>query len=234
MKTQCLLLVIVLVWFWVPQKAEAQKRLRQGVITYKVDYEVDTLTLMDSEMKAMVDGMKIKIAFQGPHLREEMSILGGMFSVAVIRHADRPDEDVVLVSFMGQTMQVEGNDVQTGQFNILDMSKGGTGRWTKEKRTIKGYKCRKAIVEISEGEGEVEFWLTKKIKAQIEPFAQGVSAPLKGKGIPLAFSISIKDTQLQFMATDIDSEVTAADFQVPADVQKISLEELQQLLEQQD
>ncbi len=203
--------------------SQAQKKLKQGVITYEL------VSDFDEPGMEMLKGTEVKLAFMGKKSRMDMRMMGGMLSMTTIADADHPEATKLLFDMMGQKLEVEVSPDEAPDMQLLPQAEG-QAVWTKEKKKIAGYKCRKAVVKMPDG-GTAEFWLAKKINPADNPMTAQV-ANLKGKGMPLEFKVNQGGVELVFRAKSVSPEVDASMFEVPEGYQKVTAEELQQMMGQ--
>lgn len=202
---------------------QAQKKLKQGVITYELVSDFD-----DPAME-MLKGTEVKLAFMGKKSRMDMTMMGGMLAMTTISDADHPEATKLLFDMMGQKLEVEVTPDEAPDMQLLPKA-SGDAVLTKERKKIAGYKCRKAIVKLPEG-GAVEYWLAKKVNPADNPMTAQVPA-LKGKGMPLEFKVNQGGVEMVFRATSVSGEVDPSMFKVPEGYQKVTAEELQKMMGQ--
>ncbi len=222
-KNLWLLLCVVALSLGVVAQAQAQKKLKSGVITYELIFDSDDPT------EEMLQDMEVKLYFMGKKSRMDMTMLGGLLTMKIISDIDHPDEVKFLFDMMGQKLEVAMPKDEAAQLQML-LAAEGEATLTREKKKIVGYKCRKAIVRLPEG-SLMEYWLAKKINPD-ENVMTAQLPELSGRGMPLEFTVNQEGVELQFRAVAVSGEVDPSDFEVPEDYRKITPEELLQLLEQ--
>lgn len=211
--------IVLLLGFGV--QAQAQKKLRSGVITYKLVLESGDPSV------EMLEGTEVKWYFMGKKSRMDMTMLGGMLALTTISDMDHPDEVKLLLDMMGQKLEVALPRDKAAQMQMLPLLEG-EATLTKERKKVAGYKCRKAIITLPDG-SLMEYWLAKKISPKENVMTAQVPK-LKGRGMPLEFSVSQQGIDLQFRAIAVSGEVDTSHFEVPEGYRKVTPDELQQLL----
>jgi len=104
--------------------------------------------------------------------------------------------------------------------------------YTEEKKTIAGYECKKAIVEMKNDKGEVnkvDVWYTDKLQGPSGHAGGRMGGQFKGlKGAPLEFSMQFGPMKTQMIASNVStSAVPDSKFTVSTEgYTEIKLEDL--------
>ncbi len=212
---------------WLVQTPEglAQKKIRAGTITYEIvpDENVPGMEMFqDSE---------VRLTFQGNQVRMDMRMLGGMIQMITLSQADKPEDVRLFFNMMGQKFEVtpESEDEEASDISILPQAEGEV-QWTKEKKKVAGYKCRKAVIKTPDG-GLLEYWVARKVRPPVNPMAANLPE-MKGKGMPLEFTADQQGVRITFRAVSVSGEVDPDAFKAPEGYKKVTEEELKELLGQ--
>ena len=166
---------IFLAVFTVASLLNAQAQVKEGSVTYSVAVEG-----IPPEQASMMKGMEFTLSFKEKKSRAE-------FSSAMMNTITVSDDDGSLTLMDGM-----------GQKSFIKMSKADLEKESKknpdpkityveESKTIAGYECKKALIEVKDQKGETQkliAWYCEKIPYN----SSGRMGQMKGlKGAPLEF-----------------------------------------------
>ncbi len=182
----------------------------EGVITYSVssdDPQAATL-LQTSSMKIYIKGDKAKMA----------SNLG-MQKRTVFMDMRNPDKPVVLLELLGYKYQVKDDTTKPREPII---------KYTDETKTIAGYTCHKAVITVTDKQGETyntDVYCTEQLPSFFSKNSQ-----FKGlKGFPLKFSQKQQGVFVSFSATTVDKQTLSDDvFVIPPGYKLMTAAQIQQ------
>lgn len=194
----------------------AKDRLREGTITYAIKY-----IKVPEEVQGMESMLpqEMKISFKGSKSRVFQSVMGGS---QIFISDQQAKEGTMLMDMMGQKIAIAMPKEE------MEKSAGINHEYVyhKEVRNILGYRCGKVTYKDEDGQ-EQEVYCTDElvIPTQMLGNFEGL------KGSPLHYR-TVKDGMvLEMTATEIDdSSVSDHLFKVPSDYQKMSMEELQEMM----
>jgi GLPGLI family protein len=198
----------------------AQAQIKEGTVSYSV-----TVDGLPPEQASMMKGMELTMSFKDKKSRVE-------FSSAMMSTTTVSDDDGSLTLMDGM-----------GQKNYIKMTKADIEKetkkspepkitYTEEKKTIAGYECKKAIVEVKDQKGETQklnAWYTEKLPNN---GAGRMGGQFKGlKGAPLEFETNQGPMKMKMTATKVTlSPIADSQFKIstegytevnPADMQKM-------------
>lgn len=176
----------------------AQAQIKEGTVTYSVS--VDGIP---PEQASMMKGMELSMSFKDKKSRAE-------FSSAMMSTITVSDDDGSLTLMDGM-----------GQKSFIKMTKADIEKETKknaepkityseDKKTIAGYECKKAVVEVKDQKGETQklnVWYCEKL-----PYTSGgrMAGQFKGlKGAPLEFDSNQGPMKMKMTATKVSTSPVA-------------------------
>lgn len=184
----------------------AQAQISEGSVTYAV-----TMEGLPPEQASMMKGMELTMMFKAKKSRAE-------FSSAMMTTTSVNDDNgsLTLMDGMGQKTFVKMSKADLEK----DAKKVAEPKITyiDEKKTIAGYECKKALVEVKDKKGEVQkvtVWYTEKL-----PYTSGGKMnQFKGlKGAPLEFDAAQGPYKMKFSATKVSlSPVADSQFTLSTD-----------------
>jgi len=191
----------------------------EGKIVYKIDYPA-----LPDEMKGM-EGMLPKetiVYTKGTKSRTETASLMG--NQVVISDAKK-DYGVVLMDMIGQKMAIEPTAEEMK--DAKDRNDKMTVKYLNETKTVAGIKCKKAIISAADEEFPLEVYYT-------EEYSNYNANDMKQlKGMPLEYSIKANGLEMRMVAQSVTAEKVAdSQFEIPADYQKMTSKELEQMFGQ--
>lgn len=219
---QLALLLTVVAWTTAP--VNAQKKLKEGVITLTIE-DMDG---GDPQM-AMMNGSTMTFYFSGSKGRVDVNMMGGMMRINAITDNDDSEASFVLMDMMGMRyhiIEIDPKDMgSTNSFanfdDLVDIKYDKNDR-----KEILGYDCYKATATNAEGQTYV-YYITEKI--QPPKTARQSEDALAGFPLRMEIDLGIGDgTKMVFQATEIKKEVSDKDFAAPAEsegYQKITMED---------
>lgn len=175
-------------------------QLAEGHISYDIEMSSD-----DPEMAmaiTMFSGSSMDLYFANDVARTELDF-GSMMSISTIINT-KTDEALLMMGGMMGNKAVLTDSKEMG----VDETEEPKLTWsfTKETKTIMGYKCKKAIGTDEEGE-DVIYWYTEKIK----PANTDKNSPIAQlPGLALEYEIDREGMIMTFTATKVKTSLDAA------------------------
>lgn len=172
---------------------QAQK-ITECQVTYDIDLSDPD---MDPMAKMMMNGMKMKMAFQDGKARVDMKMTMMKMS-AIVNEGEK--EGVVLMKMMGKKMAIPMTEEEfegTGD-PVEDYEVEYTGKSKK----VAGYSCDQVLVKTGEGE-TFELWCTDKIEAATTRTGYGYS---KVNGFPLEMDVNQDGMIIKMKATQVSTD----------------------------
>jgi len=198
----------------------AQAQIKEGSVTYTVS--VDGLP---PEQASMMKGMELSMSFKDKKSRAEFTMAMGTTTTV-----SDDDGSLTLMDMMGQKSYIKMTKADIEKETKKSAEPKIT--YTEEKKTIAGYECKKAIVEVKDQKGETQklnAWFTEKLPNNS---AGRMGGQFKGlKGAPLEFETTQGPMKMKMTATKVSlSPVADSQFKVstegytevkPEDMQKM-------------
>ncbi len=222
MKTRYLLLGLVLLCATL--ELNAQKKLKQGFIHYKVT-AIQNIELFTIDVKPLVPKMGIKIYFKDNMILTQMNT--GMEDISTLENTD--SRLIFLLMNMGMAKYAVR---YTTDEMIAQKDKQGdyahSIEYTEETKKISGYKCKLAILTF-ENNSQIFVYYTKKLAYANKNFTSNF---YKLDGFPIQFtSLGPGGTQIEYTATVIKTKLQNTDILViPPDYEETTMGELQKML----
>ena len=187
--------------------SNAQKKSNfEGVVTYSISFEGSGLP---PEALAMFKGSETITYIKSDKCRVDMNMPTQSSSFIM----DNKNKNIVsLMDIMGKKflIKMDASDIKKEQETTPETAI----KYTDETKTIAGYKCKKAVVTIKNGEGKVmDVYYTEEIPTNdIKPVYKGL------KGFPLEYSVNQGGMEMKFTAKNV-SKVSVADskFEIPTE-----------------
>jgi len=191
----------------------------EGKIVYKIDYPS-----LPEEMKGM-EGMLPKetiVYTKGTKSRSETASLMGN---QVVISDSKKDYGVVLMDMIGQKIAIEPTAEEMK--DSKERSDKMVVKYLNETKTIAGIKCKKATITSPDEEFPLEVYYT-------EEYSNYNTNDMKQlKGMPLEYSIKANGLEMRMVAQTVKAEKVADSmFEVPADYQKMTSQELEKMFGQ--
>jgi GLPGLI family protein len=150
---------------------------------------------------------------------------GGMEQVVLSDHAKHDRK--ILLNFLGKQVCISMNAAEWASMEegklIPEIA------YTKETKTIAGISCKKAICTFSEGgkRKSLEVYYARKISNEMHGEFPGL------KGFPLEYESAISGMPVRLVAKSVSIEaVPAALFDIPEGYESMTMEELQQSMQE--
>lgn len=200
----------------------AQKKISNG----KVQYELTELE-GDSPELAMLKGTLISMYFMGNQQKMDLAMMGGLMRVQTIMDAKDPKNSTVLMDMMGQKIQIaDAGEEFSNQMGAGMLTQGSTEDFKitydkKDKKTIAGYKCRKATLKGKEGPA-IEMYVTKKINPENSQFQQMFK---NLEGFPMQIMVKAQGIGITLTAQEVKPDIDAANFSVPEGYTQMTMKE---------
>jgi GLPGLI family protein len=175
----------------------AQAQIKEGSVTYSVSVEG-----LPPEQASMMKGMELNMMFKDKKSRVE-------FSSAMMTSTTVSDDNgsLTLMDGMGQKSFIKMSKADMEKENKKNPDPKIT--YTEEKKTIAGYECKKAVVEMKDQKGEAQkanVWYTDKLPYN----GGGRMNQFKGlKGAPLEFESNQGPMKMRMTATKVTTTPVA-------------------------
>lgn len=172
----------------------AQAQIKEGSVTYSVSVDG-----MPPEQAAMMKGMELSVSFKDKKSRVDFSMTMG----TTITVSD-DDGSLTLMDMMGMKNYMKMTKADLEKENKKNQGTEPKITYTEEKKTIAGYECKKAFVEVKSQKGEMEkvnVWYCEKL-----PNTGGGKSmsQFKGlKGAPLEFESNQGPMKMKMTATKV-------------------------------
>lgn len=200
--------------------AKAQKVLKQGTITYSVQYNLPP----DKQSMAAMLPAEQKVEFNGNMSRFKMDF--GMYAVQVI-YNDSSKETMTLtdVPMQGKKIAMKMNQDQAKKIEeVQGVTRDFDIKATDETKQIAGYNCKKYIFTNKDSGVELNVWATKDITVPLN----SISAGLKGlDGFPVQFDNDQRGIKSTLTLKSISEEpVKEITMSVPDGYETMSFEDV--------
>lgn len=196
------------------------KKPFEGTIVYSLNFDEAGL---DPASASMLQGREMTISIKGDKSRMEMDM--GMMKTSTI--ADNKTGNVVtLMDIMGQKMALKMTKEEVEKQRNDGNVKAPTIKYTDETKEIAGYKCKKAIAVLEEGE-ELAVYYTDEIPSN----GANPNNQFKGlNGFPLEYQASQNGLKMLVTAKSVKlGKVDDSKFKIPSDYKEVTQEELQKM-----
>lgn len=182
----------------------------EGKITYSIEYELPEA--MEAQ-RSMLPTESITYITKG-HVRVENKTMLGDQNVIT---DTKKKTSVLLINMMGKKVAIKmgGEDEENDNKPKITYSK--------ETKTIAGYKCKKATIEVKDAAGEtqeMEVYYTEDIPAEANDKFPGL------KGFPLEYTINSQGMVMTMSAKTVSKErVSKSLFEIPEGYEEMTMEE---------
>jgi len=176
-------------------------QMKEGHITYEIDVSSDEEGMEMAVM--MLNGSTLDIYFSDDKARTDMD-MGSMMSMTTILDNGTGEILMLMGGMMGKTAvktttdELSEEDPEEVEYSI---------ELTKEKKTIAGYKCKKAIISDENGD-EMEFWYTEEIPTTSTDKKSAVGQ-LPGQA--LEYALNKNGLLMSFVATKVETSLSNED-----------------------
>ncbi|MEJ6798988.1 MAG: DUF4412 domain-containing protein [Crocinitomicaceae bacterium] len=195
---------------------------KEGYIAYTIDVSSEDPDMAMSV--AMFNGSKMELYFDGDKARTELDF-GALMSMTTVINS-KTDEVIILTGgMMGNNAVLTTSKEMEVDEDVIPES---TVTLKKDKKTILGYKCKKAIITGADG-NETVYWYTDKISAISTDKTSSIS---QLPGMPLEYAVDRDGMVMTFIATIIELKLDEAakaskfSFTIPEGYEKMTYEEL--------
>ena len=175
-------------------------QLAEGKISYSIDISSD-----DPDMAmaiTMFSGSSMDLYFANDLARTDIDF-GAMMSMTTVVNNKTEEVMILMGGMMGdKAVLTNSKEMEIDQEDTPEM----TVTLTKEKKTIMGYKCKKAIITDEDG-NEMEYWYTEEISTIT---TDKNSAMAKLPGLALEYSVDQNGMLMSFTATAVEQKLDAA------------------------
>lgn len=184
----------------------------EGKIEYKLDYKLPEAmeaqrSMLPSEMLMCISKNKTKVTQQ--------TMMG---SQTVITNTET-NSSTLLMDMMGQKMAIELPKQDEEEPET-------TYKYTNKFKKIAGYKCNHATMMVKESTGEeieVDIYYTKEIPSSANDKLKGL------KGFPLEYTIISQGLTMIVSAESVaKTKIEQSEFKVPADYEKLTMEQFKE------
>jgi len=195
----------------------AQKKMKKGQIVYKI-----TEVKSKKAGTRMLEGMEMQLFFDDALHKLELTAMGGLIQMATISDLDKKTH-ASLFNMMGQKVKVLKDSLpKTNSKKTYQITYNRD-----EVKTVAGYPCYQAVMTSPEGT-TLTAYVTNKIKAR-HPYFVKLFAGLEGW--PMQYTIDNNGMRMTFTAQSTDANLDVSQvFQIPADYQEKSPEELKNMM----
>ena len=189
--------------------AQAQKVIKEGTVTYAVEYNLPA----DQQSMAEMLPKEFKVAFKGDYSKFKMDM--GMYATSVIFNnasnetlslTDVPMQNKKIAVKMNKEQSEKMREFQAGEqdFDVTP---------TTESKKIAGYNCTKYVLKDKTSGTESEVWATTDIQIP----TNSLTSAIKGvKGVPVEFNQDARGIKSKMTLKNISEDtVSDIDFQVP-------------------
>jgi len=200
--------------------ANAQKAIKEGTITYAVEYDLPA----DQQSMAAMLPTEYKIEFKGDMSRFKMDM--GMFATSVIYNdATKEMMSLTEIPMQNKKIAVKMNKDQSKKMQELQAGeKDFEIQTTTETKQIAGYNCKKYIFKDKISGESMDVWATTDITIPENTF----SAALTGlKGFPVQFENNARGMKSKLTLKNIKEEsVSAIDMTIPDGFETMTFEDI--------
>ncbi|MFK7785806.1 MAG: DUF4412 domain-containing protein [Crocinitomicaceae bacterium] len=176
-------------------------QMEEGHISYDIEVSSDEEGMEMAVM--MFNGSTLDLYFADNKARTDMD-MGTMMSMTTIM--DNGSGEILML--MGGMMGSKAVKTTTDEMNVDEEEEAEMDiQLTKEKKTIAGYKCKKAIITDAEG-NELVYWYTEDIKTAT---TDNKSAAAKLPGQALEYSMNQGGLVMSFTASKVETSLSSAD-----------------------
>lgn len=218
--------ISILLFLFTITISSAQKELKNGTIKFKMT--------SDSEQMAMMGEVKLNFYFTDDKQAMEMDMMNGMVNMKFINDFKNPEGSAYLMNSMGKKINItdankNGQDISKG-IDVSNLANAVSVTYDKKDvKTILGYPCYKANVIYKENKTGT-FYITDKIMPSKD---ESKKIEVSLTGYPLEMEMEDESgSKINIVATEILADVAAGSFIIPADYDKMSMEELQKNFKQ--
>ena len=204
----------------------AQKELKTGTVKFKMT--------SDNEQMAMMGDVKLNFYFANDKQAMEMDMMSGMVNMKFINDFKNPEGSAYLMNSMGKKINItdankNGQDISKG-IDVSNLANAISVTYDKKDvKTILGYSCYKANLVYKENKTGT-FYITDKI---IPAKDENKKTVVELTGYPLEMEmVDESGSKINIVATEISAEIPADCFTIPADYDKMTMEELQKNFKQ--
>ncbi len=204
----------------------AQKALTEG----SIKLELTEVKADDPQMESMLAGMRgstNETYFSKDKQKNVTSMLGGLVSIVIFSDEK---ESRTYSDMMGQKVMVRTKNETVKKDDKMDID----FVYTKETKTIQGYKCEKVLVKpknpqsgADTPEMELVLYVTKDIKVRNTVNQQFDMSKLEGT--PLEMSISTSGMTMVYTCKSVDSKLPKDVFNEPKGFKEVTQEEFEKM-----
>ena len=207
-----------------------QAQVKEGIISYSLDFitpETGEETADEAfSMASMMDGSNMKLYFNETNTRVEFK-MGTMMDMVSINNIETKSFLMLIdMPMMGMKVGTTASEEELG-IDKEAAEASANIEFTKEKKKILGYKCKKAIITDSTGT-ETIYWYTEEIEVYKQN-AQYLNSQIPGMLMEMEvesdeFTLNIVVTSLEKgLSADVAAE--KFDMTIPEAYEKMSYEE---------
>ena len=196
-------------------------QMKEGHISFDIDVSSEEEGMEMAVM--MFNGSTLDLYFSGDKARTDMD-MGSMMTMTTVMNNTTGEILMLMGGMMGQkAIKTSSDEMNTEEEEQPEYKI----ELTKEKKTIAGYNCKKAIVTDEEGDDMV-YWYTEDIETNT-PDSKSVLAQLPGQA--LEYSIDKNGMLMSFTATEVETSLSASDksskfsMEIPEGYEEMTFEE---------
>ena len=170
----------------------------------------------------MMQGTVIETSFRNELVKTNMSIMGGMIRNQTILDSKKK-KGVMLYDMMGRKIAVDLDMGETVE-NIPDYT---ITYDKKDVKTIAGYKCYRADIDVKGKDDKMVMYVTEKIA----PTGSQLNEQFKDlKGFPLQYQMDQGGLKMTLKASEVSTTMPDSKaFDVPDGYEKMTMEEFQKM-----
>lgn len=213
------LLLVVLVFTALSSTTQAQEKLTEG----EIKYEVTEVNSDNPQASNMMKGSKLTMTFAGNKSKIAMAFMGGMMQMDVLMENGK--DNTMLMNMMGKKIQVDGLADDQGVINNPDDVTLKT--FEKDRKTIAGYDCYKAILTNTKDASEIVMYVTDDLQMKAANNKYFDKLFPKVSGFPLQYSLDQQGMKMTYQAKSVKKQVKANAFDIPAGYEKMTKEEFE-------
>ncbi len=178
----------------------------EGKITYSISYES-----LSEDMASAVEMLPKEQTFYIKNSKSKYVINSSMSSTTIISD-EKASTSVILLDAMGQKFKMSVNTDEIDEDFGEDLEEEPSIEYVAGTKTIAGYVCKKAIVQLDGVDEKAVFYYTE----EIAPLMLNGMEDLSIKGLPLEYIISAEGMKMVMIATKVEkTTIPDSTFDIP-------------------
>jgi hypothetical protein len=190
----------------------------EGIMTYKISYPDSKFTEAQLTMFPKIMTVSVK----GSKARTEMNVGGGT-TVEIVDYNTK--SKIALINMMGQKYAIKQTKEEIDKENTGQPK--GTVTMTSETKSIAGYLCKKAVVNVDDDgvKSTYDVWFTEELGTRDFNFDNPLYKDING--VLMEFVAKTPQVTMKFTTTNVEKKSVAdKDFEIPSDYTITTQEEL--------